>query len=837
MHSIALIEPSPTLRFGINKQLQACHYNVTTFSNLVDFEQSVAQQSNRFQVLVVGWPTRSFDEQIHCISALNSEPLSHLPCLILSRSMTETHLEQLNSRPNTAVELWKNYQECINTLQRLIESAELKPDLKTHSSIKLKALLVDDSRSARVLFSKTLEKLGLEVSVAEDADKALIKLDNEHFDLAIIDYFMPGKTGEQLCQIMTQSSEHAHIVKAILTGSYQEEIIAKCIQSGATECMFKNESMDLFKIRVQSMIHQIITHRSIHSQKLYFENILSSIGEGIFGVDGEGKLTFVNPMALKILGYEDQQSLIGQFAHKIIHGSDEYGRKIPDEMNYLFQAYLLKDSLLDWETIFWSADHRPMHVECSVQQQNTYIEGIATGSVVVFRNISERKLLEDELNWQLNHDYLTQLLNRAYFEQLLKQEMHSLQFSKSESALLFIDLDNFKFVNDEAGHAKGDQLLVQIGEKIRARLRHRDLAARLGGDEFAILLHDTNKKKIEDLANSYREILEGAAIEIQGRPFSVSGSIGVTILNEHSNDHELLLEQADVACKQAKAHGKNCVQIFQSIESDQSKKKVRPGWRTKIERALEKNEFQLLAQPIFKLSDVKKLSLKSLSEVERFSAFKSLRATEFELFLRLSSQSGENILPNQFLSDAERFDLISNIDIWVLEFLAENGSNPLFKTIARLNLNFSAHTLLDKTRVESIAQLINQNDHLKHRVNIEIKEHHLIHYREQLLHSMEQLVQVGCQFIIDDFGRNFSLFSMLRKLPIAGVKIDGVFTQNISWDPVDKKLMHSMAEVARSASIKSTAKSVESYEALFNIEKGGFDLVQGYYLAHPEKFG
>ncbi len=835
MKLITLIEPSPTLRFGLNRLLQQRQYQVRSYPDFEIFQELLEEMTDfSTDLLVIGWPARSRAMQEEVSKALHNEPLADVPALIFARDMNEPFIDSLSDRPNTLIQLWKNYRQCGDIIEQLVQHSDRKPTITDESQHpdEVNVLLVDDSKSARRIYQNQLESLKLKVTTAIDAEDAWDKLQNSHFDIAIIDYFMPGANGAMLCQKMTESNTCTHVIKAVLTGTYKESIIEECIHSGARECMFKNESMQLFKARVRAMVQQVLSNRELDQQRNHLASILTSVGEGIYGVDEFGNLSFVNPAGLSILNYPSEQELIGKAAHEIFHHSDEYGRKIPNETNYLYQAYLLKDSLNDWETVFWTAHNQPIHVECTIHPLTRSDE--TQGSVVVFKNISERKLLEDELNWQLNHDHLTQLLNRTYFDRLLQQEVQNIKLSHQQSALLYIDLDNFKMVNDEAGHAAGDQLLITISEKIRSRLRHRDLAARLSGDEFAVLLHDINIKNLPKLADAFKNVLENIEFRINDQQFPVSGSIGVAIIDDQKTDHKNLIAEADMACKLAKQQGKNQVHIFS--EQDRSKSSLldypASGWRMRIDNALEQGLFSLLYQPIYRLNHLDMNELKKLEEhAIRDHVSSHCQPSQFEAFLRLEQEDGKSFLPRAFLNDAERFDLISRIDLWVLQKVLKQLDESQSST--PVNINVSAQTLLDPIICEQLLESVTKHSSKVKQLHIELKEHHLLHYRDQLIPIMEQLSDLGCVFQVDDFGRNFSLFSKIRQLPIKGIKIDGLFTQNIAWDPVDKKLMHSMAEVARSAGITTTVKAIESMEALTCIEQGGIDLVQGYLLGQP----
>ncbi len=829
MH-IILVEPSPTLRFGLSRLLQKNGYQVSSYNN---YEKLYEQIDDLLiappQLMVAGWPHRNTLERSHLSSLLMHQDLYKIPAVVFVKDMDETGIDILSNRPQTLVQLWQNYQQCPCVLNKLLQYSET-PQMVSEMKGKINVLLVDDSKSVRKIYGNLLQQLDFSVTLAEHAEDAWHIVQKQHFDLAIIDYFMPGENGAMLCRKLSESSQHQHIIKAILTGSYKDSIIEESINAGAVECMFKNESSNLFLSRVNAMAKQVISNRHLATQKSNLESILSSVGDGIYGVDNQGELIFINPAGLKILNYANAQDVLGKKAHELFHHSDERGESISNDTNYLYQAYLLSDTLCNWETVFWTSENNSIHVECTIQplQKN----GEEQGSVVVFKDISERKLIEDELNWQLNHDHLTQLLNRTCFEKHLDKQLTSLKNTENQAALLYIDLDNFKMINDEAGHSAGDQLLVQIGEHIRTRLRHRDLAARLSGDEFAILLSDIKTDSLEKLADSYREVLENIQFIAKGREFPVSGSIGVAILTSQTSNRKLVIDQADFACKIAKQIGKNKVHVFAPEEHDSRLSTLNSGWKSRIEQGLKDNRFKLEYQPIFSLFDLEFDFIKGMSN-EAVSQWLSENAKpeRFEAFVRLRHDNNQIIKPGAFIGDAERFDLITELDTWVVDSALKELKNT--DESIHLSLNLSANTLLDSEATHLILHKLEKNKSLSNRLTIELQEHHLLHYRDKLRNALDKFSEINVKLEVDDFGRNFSLFSKVSELPINGIKVDGLFTKNIAWDPIDRQLVHSMVEVARTSEMTTTAKSVETSEALLVLNEGGIDFVQGHLLSLP----
>ncbi|MES9921729.1 MAG: diguanylate cyclase [Candidatus Thiodiazotropha sp.] len=308
-------------------------------------------------------------------------------------------------------------------------------------------------------------------TVGEGYEKAL----DSRFDIAIIDYFMPDATGDVLCQRLRDDATTTGITTAIITGTYLDKAIKQSLEAGAVECMFKNESDDLFLTRIDAMSRHIRAHKSIEKERERLGGILRSVGEGVYGVNSEGHISFVNPACRRILGYAPDERLIGKSALELFHYTDEDGNPIDEKKCFLQHTYADGTPLNARETLFWHKSGDSIPVECTVYPLT--IKGKREGTVVAFRDISERKLLEEELRWQASHDALTKPYNRRYFEEQLTQEAGRLKRSKETSALLYIDLDRFKYINDTAGHAAGDRLLVEIAQQLKQRLRSTDLLA------------------------------------------------------------------------------------------------------------------------------------------------------------------------------------------------------------------------------------------------------------------------------------------------------------------------------------------------------------------------
>ncbi|MBW9274658.1 MAG: diguanylate cyclase, partial [Candidatus Thiodiazotropha sp. (ex. Lucinisca nassula)] len=531
MPRVLLVELSATIRHIEKNLLIKAGYEVEAD---LDFNSALRRfvpgsyDGGTFEAVVLGWPGDAVHGADELCTLLEKNTYTSLPLLTLAHESDADLIRRVERRENSAFLLWEDYQKSTDLIAKLlIDAHQRKRTEATANSIvqPIRVLFVDDSRTVRVKYQRLLMANGYEAETAATVGEGYEKALDSRFDIAIIDYFMPDATGDVLCQRLRDNATTTGITTAIITGTYLDKAIKQSLEAGAVECMFKNESDDLFLTRIDAMSRHIRAHKSIEKERERLGGILRSVGEGVYGVSSEGYISFVNPACRRILGYAPDVRLIGKSALELFHYTDEDGNPIDETNCFLQHTYADGTPLNARETLFWHKSGNSIPVECTVYPLT--IKGKREGSVVAFRDISERKLLEEELRWQASHDALTKLYNRRYFEEQLTQEAGRLKRSKETSALLYIDLDRFKYINDTAGHVAGDRLLVEIAQQLKQRLRSTDLLARLGGDEFAVILRNVCKESIHQVADDYREMLDSHMFIYNGKQYKVNGSIGI----------------------------------------------------------------------------------------------------------------------------------------------------------------------------------------------------------------------------------------------------------------------------------------------------------------------
>lgn len=425
---------------------------------------------------------------------------------------------------------------------------------------------------------------------------------------------------------------------------------------------------------------------------------------------------------------------------------------------------------------------------------------------------STLQLSKEDLIWQAEHDALTGLKNRHRFYQDFKQVLQSAIRFGHEGALIYFDLDKFKYVNDTSGHLTGDTLLRLIAGQIRKIIRDTDIFSRLGGDEFALILPETNERGALELAEKIHAALSEITLPVKDYIHRTSASIGVVMFPRHGNDVEELVSNGDIAMYNAKDDGAGSIHLF--IDSDGTREHIhrRLIWKDTIEKALVEKRLILYFQPIL---DIK------LNQI-----------SHHEVLLRLKQENGEIIPPGSFILEAEQSSLINAIDYYVLD----RAIGYLSKTedaSCKIAINLSGKTMNDERLVPRITELLSSYGVAPERVIFEVTETAAVADILVASRIMRQINAVGCQFALDDFGIGFSSFYYLKQLPVEYIKIDGAFIHNILDNLEDQLFVKAITTVISGLGKKTVAEYVEDEESLQLVKEYGVDYAQGYHIGKP----
>ncbi|MBI1891998.1 MAG: EAL domain-containing protein [Burkholderiales bacterium] len=447
---------------------------------------------------------------------------------------------------------------------------------------------------------------------------------------------------------------------------------------------------------------------------------------------------------------------------------------------------------------------------------------------VIARELDETRVraakrnAEEELRYHAFHDPLTGLLNRREFERATGNALHTAQRDRSTHLLCYLDLDQFKLVNDTCGHIAGDELLRQLAMALGHQIRASDILARLGGDEFGLLLNNCDLEDGQRILHKLLEFIQDFRFQWEGVSFQVGCSIGVSIINSETTNAAEAMSAADVACYAAKELGRNRLHIYQLDDQGLAQRRKEMQWISRISLALEENRMALFHQPIFKINDGKTPKLAC-----------------HEVLLRMVDEAGVLIPPSVFIPAAERFKLMTPIDRWVVRntfsAIAEKKIPlDLKHDDVLLFLNISGATINDEDFFEYVRRQFLEFDIPPNKVCLEITESAAIANIAGTIPLFTKLRDIGCKFALDDFGSGLSSFGYLKHLPVDFVKIDGSFVRDITRDPIDLAMVEAINKISHVMGLQTIAEFVESADVLEALQELGVEYGQGYLLGHPK---
>lgn len=548
----------------------------------------------------------------------------------------------------------------------------------------------------------------------------------------------------------------------------------------------------------------------VHSRQMRLTSILENAAEGIITIDEEGNIESFNSAAEKLFGYDDSEvigkniSILIPIVHREGH-DDLFREAVKGKHTERFKLELEVPALTK----------KGKEIPVSIKISDLITEGRRIFTAII-DDISERKAMIENLRQLAEHDSLTGLYNRFYFMEELERVVNRIhRDSVKQDSLLYIDLDNFKYVNDTLGHLAGDCLLIEVTEMLSQRTRRSDLLARIGGDEFAILLYEVDTEIAKSVAEQYRELLQEYTFKYDGKIIDVGCSIGIAMLEDDILNKDDVLSRADFSCHIAKLEGRNKVHLY--TEKDKEQIDILSddiGWTRRIKSSLENDRFIIAKQPIIDVS------LKNTSK--------------HEILLRMVDTNDNLIMPSGFLQPAERFGLMVDIDKWVIRHAL-----PMMKEEIRFNpkieytINLSAQSFESNDLVDVITSEINKYKINPAALTFEITETVAMADVGLAIKFLSALRELGCKTALDDFGVGYSSFAYLKDLPVDYVKIDGSFVKGIKYNPLNKTILKSISDVAQAMGKQTIAEFVDSDETVRILELIGVDFVQGYYIGKP----
>jgi len=563
-----------------------------------------------------------------------------------------------------------------------------------------------------------------------------------------------------------------------------------------------------------------ITERKLYEEALFREKesaqiTLQSIGDGVITTDSRCHVEYVNPVAEELTGWKVDDAS-GRPIDEIFRGFHE---ETCEPLENPLAVSIRRDRSIKSvrPTLLIRRDGNELYIESTASPIRDGM-GTVTGGVLVFHDVSESRELNRRLSYHASHDILTGLVNRREFENRLERALKSAKARETSYALCYLDLDQFKIVNDSCGHSAGDALLGQLGALLKSKIRWRDTLARLGGDEFGVLLESCSLDEAMQTAEALRMAISEYKFMWDERSFRLGVSIGVVPISADNEDVAALLSAADSACAAAKEAGRNRIHSFQENDIDLMRRRREMQWAARINNALEEDRFELFRQTI-----------------------QPLQADEdgahYEILLRMRDENGGIISPGLFIEAAERYGITPSIDRWVIRsafrWLVSEADER--ERLALCSINLSGQSLGDEKFLPFVVDQFQMSGLDATKICFEITETAAIASYSQANRFINALKELGCKFALDDFGTGLSSFGYLKHFPVDFLKIDGSFVKEILHDPIDREMVRSINEIGHLTGKQTIAEFAENEEIITMLRGMGIDYAQGYGVSEPKR--
>ncbi|MEO7493316.1 MAG: EAL domain-containing protein [Massilia sp.] len=568
---------------------------------------------------------------------------------------------------------------------------------------------------------------------------------------------------------------------------------------------------------------------ALFEQKELAEVTLSSIGDGVITTDSLGRTRFLNRTAEQLTGWTTELAAgvnIGQVMRIVNDATGE------EAENVAHKCLRLRQSVgLSAHSHLVTREGRRVAIEDSAAPIWSK-DGEVLGVVAVFHDVSHEHKLAHQISWQAAHDGLTGLINRREFEATIAAALATAKEESHAHALLFMDLDRFKIINDTSGHGAGDLLLQLLAKMLQTHLRESDVLARLGGDELGVLLNCCPLQQALTRADELRRAIKEFRFVWDRRSFELGVSIGLVEIDENSKSMTELLIAADQACYLAKEQGRNRVHVYHESDVMLGRRHGEMLWVSRLNDAFAQDRFRLFVQPI----------------VGTGHGAQANGAPHDEVLVRIAEGKGGLILPGAFIPAAERYDLMAPLDRWVIARVCRHvheeqvreaaalagGAQGAASAGARLySINLSGTSLNDDGMFDHITRQFSDFQIDPARICFEITETAIIAHLTKAQEFMARLRALGCRFSLDDFGSGLSSFAYLRSLPVDYLKIDGVFVRDIATNEINRAMVKAINEVGHVMGIATVAEYVEDQATFDIVRELGIDYAQGHAVGQP----
>jgi diguanylate cyclase (GGDEF)-like protein/PAS domain S-box-containing protein len=576
------------------------------------------------------------------------------------------------------------------------------------------------------------------------------------------------------------------------------------------------KSADQYKFT--AFLHDISERKeseaALLSEKEWLHVTLSSIGDGVITTDTNGNVTYLNPIAESMTGWRNDQAVGLPLATVFQIINEKTGEVAPNPVEQVLRSQKMAGLAENTTLLQRGGMQFPIEDSASPIRDRS---GDILGVVLVFHDVTQARRMAAEMSFQATHDALTGLINRREFERRVELALQTGHSQHKEHTLLYLDLDQFKIVNDTCGHVAGDELLRQLTSVLQDKLRKSDTIARLGGDEFGVLLESCATEPAKVVAEQLRQTVADFHFVWLEKAFPIGVSIGLVTFGNGGFLLSDVLRMADVACYAAKEKGRNRIQVYLAEDEELARRSGEMGWVARIKKALDENRFVLYSQRIVSLSDG------------------ADDGAHYELLLRMIDENGAIVPPMAFIPAAERYGMMPALDRWVIEAAFSQYSThhgPSASGICAINL--SGKSISDDGFPAFVIEQLKRHNVPPSGICFEITETAAIANLSQASVLIRELKAIGCRFSLDDFGSGMSSFAYLKHLRVDYLKIDGGFVKDMIDDPIDYAMVASINNIGHVMGIRTIAEFVESEAIMVALRAIGVDFAQGYGVEHPK---
>ena len=713
-------------------------------------------------------------------------------------------------------------------------------------------LIVDDESHNRKLFEVLLRPEGYLTQTATNGEEALALIAQCAPDLILLDIMMPGMDGFQVAGILKANAQTANIPIIMVTANVDHGARLAGLNAGVENFLTKPVDRAELWLRVRNLLRlksasdflqshcwlleEVVLRRTaeleaiearllerqeaaatLFAEKERLRVTLGSIGDAVITADILGNISYLNPVAETLTGWRNVEAIGLPLIEVFVLLGEQSGITVPISVDSVLRNEPLLP--LGEDTVLMPRGG----ASCAIEHTAALIRnapGEIIGLVLVFHDVSQARKMAAQISHQAAHDALTGLINRREFERCLGLTLHSSRPQETQHTLLYLDLDQFKIVNDTCGHMAGDELLRQLTAVLQHKLRQNDILARLGGDEFGVLLESCPTERALPIAELLRKTVSDFHFDWLGRSFPIGVSIGLITYCNNGATLSDILRTADAACYVAKDKGRNRIHLYTPGDKELAQRHGEMGWIARLQKALEEDRFVLYSQKILALG-------KSHGEGEHH-----------EVLLRMQDEDGSLIEPMAFIPAAERYGLMPLLDRWVIStaFAHYAERRQPGDDVGTCAINLSGMSICDEHFADFVREQFARHQVPPAGICFEITETAAITKLSQAAVLIRELKEIGCRFSLDDFGSGMSSFSYLKHLPVDYLKIDGSFVKDMLSNAIDHAMVESINHIGHVMGIQTITEFVENDQILQALRTIGVDFVQGFGIEKPKPY-